>query len=743
MVSPTVVVGIAGAGKSQTAMNLIEQRLKEGMKWHEIGFASFSRAACLEAAERASKITGVSQERLQQEGFFRTIHSTALRCLGLKPTVILDSDSAQGRKWYEETFGVCRGGEAGTLGSELASILDKWDAIRSSLGRQSPLCHHEKVVSYENPVFSAVDDTYDTQRNWVASYEIPSKTQGICEFFDSIPPIGGSGKITQKNQCENYAENSTAKMVTNCKNISESLIGVRKTECRQDFALGVTCHSQIDQMYSSVLKNPAFFEVVTKYETQKRMTAKVDFTDILSKFAGMTPLLVQDKDECHVKFEQVYRDGTTPEIKLWIFDEYQDCSVLLDAVAERLSETAGEVVMLGDVYQAVYGFSGSEWRVMRARELQAKDEGKRVLLNRSWRNRPSVIEWGESVLREDGGYEDRKPWTERVGGSVGMMEKRAFLEGLEQIGTMDSMILGRTWFALDQVKARLDQLCIPWKSCQEKHRSRWESPVKIAFVITMRDLKAGKKISEQDWRRITEELTQKWEGVELFERGVKAKWKKMECSGENVRGIDEVFEWGATAFFKQFVMGDLWRRDAMLLIDTAIDKYGIDIVREPKIRIGSIHSVKGMEARNVFCMSSSSEKANAGDFYEELFLKYVAITRSSLNYRVVVDLVEHARGKPLFLACPKGYWQFDNTIPEDNGETGTEDSGRDRGMGQETAGMLDLQVSGGTVLIDGSSGSAAVRAGANDRIGSEAEGRQDDGDSERSYEEYDFGRGRL
>ena len=183
---------------------------------------------------------------------------------------------------------------------------------------------------------------------------------------------------------------------------------------------------------------------------------------------------------------------------------------------------------------------------MRSREMQAKDEGKRVLLNRSWRNRPSVIEWGESVLREDSAYEERKPWTERTGGSVGMMEKSAFLDGLGKIGVMDSMIIAMTWFALDQVKARLDQLCIPWKSCQEKHRSRWESPVKIAFVITMRDLKAGGRISEQDWRRITEELTQKWEGVELFERGIKAKWKKMECSGENVKTLDELSEWGAT-----------------------------------------------------------------------------------------------------------------------------------------------------------------------------------------------------
>jgi hypothetical protein len=254
----------------------------------------------------------------------------------------------------------------------------------------------------------------------------------------------------------------------------------------------------------------------------------------------------------------------------------------------------------------------------------------------------------------------------------------------------------------------------------------------------MRDLRGGKAISEQDWRRVTEELPQKWEGMELFRRGEKAKWKKTECSGEIVLGLDRIEEWGATEFFRVFVTEEMWRRDAYLLIDIAIEKYGVDLVRDPKIRIGSVHSVKGMQARNVFCMATSSEKAAGGDFYEELFLKYVAITRSSLNYRVVVDLVEHARGKPLFLACPKGYWQFDNVMPEDNGDTGTQDSGGDRGVDPETARLLGLQVSGRPVLGDRDPGSAAVREREVRGTGSEAEVRPSDADPEGSDEDYDL-----
>jgi hypothetical protein len=316
-----------------------------------------------------------------------------------------------------------------------------------------------------------------------------------------------------------------------------------------------------------------------------------------------------------------------------------------------------------------------------------------------------------------------------------MMESRVLMENVDRLATMDSLVIGRTWFSLEKIKSALDQRGIPWRSCQEKQKSRWEAPVKIAFVLVMRDLRDGKRISEQDWRRITEELPQKWEGMELFKRGEKARWKKLECSQEPKKSLDELVEWGATEFFSVFLREEMWRRDAMLLIDTAIEKYGVDLVREPKIRIGSVHSVKGMEARNVFCMASSTEKSAGGDFYEELFLKYVAITRASLNYRVVVDLVEHARGKPLFLACPKGYWKFDNTMPEDNGDAGTQDSGRDCRVGEEARQMLGLQISGGSVLRDRDPGSAAVREREVRGTGSEAEVRPSHTDSTGSDED--------
>jgi superfamily I DNA/RNA helicase len=755
-----VVTGVAGSGKTHYAMQMIEARLRGGLKWFNIGYASFSRAACLEAAQRASAITGVPEEKLQKEGYFRTIHSSALRGLGVDSKVIIDPESAAGKKWFDEVFGVPRGGDAGTLAAKVDAALCAWDKERATLrgfskvlnldippseegdGREkrekpnvsefySKICHYSKVVTADVPPYETLDFreknasniVYGDFRNSFQLFTRESRREKKwpsgdikCEF-DSQTPYrersyesvtqknssvigdGGLGKMTDTPTSEN-AENieNTGKTETTHSGAGSQITQTPVTT----FQVGDGTIGKMDKVSNFDQETEA---IIRKYEDQKRIWGKLDFTDILMKFAGIQA----DSD---LRFVQAYPEGTVPhEIKLWIFDEYQDCSVLLDAAAARLAEAAEEVVMLGDTYQAVYGFSGSDWRVMRSYENKAKAEGRRVLLNRSWRNPESVLEWGEKALREDRSYEERRPTTQRGQGSVGMMEMSGFLERMQELAEVDTMILGRTWFALDRVKARLDQSGIPWKSCQEKQKSRWEAPVKIAFTICMRQMRAGEKISEQDWRRITEELPQKWDGNELFERGIKAKWKKMECSRAETHAMGDVREWGATAYFERFVIDEIWRKDSVLLIDMAIEKFGVDLVRNPKIRIGSVHSVKGAEARNVFCLASSSERASGvnTDFWEDLFLKYVAITRASWNYRVVVDLVEHARGKPLFLACPRGYWKFDKELPSEL--AGVDDTSGISGLDQKAAGSLGSEVSGRNLRNDRDTGRHALREG--------------------------------
>jgi superfamily I DNA/RNA helicase len=471
-------------------------------------------------------------------------------------------------------------------------------------------------------------------------------------------------------------------------------------------------------------KTGQFREIVRRYEAQKRVWGKLDFSDLLFKYAGVRA------DE-NLQFQDAYAEGSVPaEIKLWIVDEFQDCSDILGMCCLRLSEAAGELWMLGDRYQSVYGFSGANWRLMAAFEDEAKESGRRILLNRSWRNPERVVEWGENVLETDAEYDSREPVGLNGEGTVGLVEWRDFQSQLPLLATSDTMILSRTWWNLGRVTQFLDSAGIPWRSIQDKQKSRWESPVQVAFVLVMRELGGGGRISESDWRRVTEELPQKMNGQELFVRGAKAKWKKIECSREPKRTLDELEDWGAAAGFADWVRAEKWRIDKALLLDQAIDKFGIDCVREPGLRLGSCHAAKGMEAKNVFVLASSTEKASGKDvdFYEDLFLKYVSITRASENYRLVVDSNDLVRGKPMFWAAPKGFREY-VPLPQEAYRARERRSDEDHQLGAESAQGLGVQVSGDTVQFERGPGSAAGSGPEVSGARSEEAGRKADADA--------------
>lgn len=73
------------------------------MPWFSVAYSSFSRAACTEAAQRASVIAGIPEQKLQTDGYFRTIHSAALRCLGVDSKVIVDQETVSGKSFTRKS----------------------------------------------------------------------------------------------------------------------------------------------------------------------------------------------------------------------------------------------------------------------------------------------------------------------------------------------------------------------------------------------------------------------------------------------------------------------------------------------------------------------------------------------------------------------------------------------------------------------------------------------------------------
>jgi len=78
--------------------------------------------------------------------------------------------------------------------------------------------------------------------------------------------------------------------------------------------------------------------------------------------------------------------------------------------------------------------------------------------------------------------------------------------------------------------------------------------------------------------------------------------------------------------------GTAWRESAI--------KYGTELTSSPRVRVGTIHSSKGMEAENVAVLTTTSKRVQQSESFEEQAneecrLAYVAVTRSSRNLHII------------------------------------------------------------------------------------------------------------
>ena len=75
-----IILGPPGTGKTTKLLNLVDEKIKEGVPLSKIGYFSFTRRAAEEAITRACIKFDLERKELP---FFRTLHSLALKQLGL------------------------------------------------------------------------------------------------------------------------------------------------------------------------------------------------------------------------------------------------------------------------------------------------------------------------------------------------------------------------------------------------------------------------------------------------------------------------------------------------------------------------------------------------------------------------------------------------------------------------------------------------------------------------------------
>ena len=530
------LIGGAGTGKTTELLRIMDGALEQlGDDPLRLGFASFTRAARAEAAGRAASAWGVSERLLTREGWFRTVHSTAMRCIGVAAGQLL-TETKEDVAWLSEALGV-------------------------------------KVSSH-----------YDDE------------TGGVK--FVGDPTVAAS---------------------LNCWAL-----------CRSSLIPLSTIVSRARSIDDNVPDFAAIVRVAEHYETAKNLDDRLDFTDLLMRFAG----LGMDTQEGPYKKEE---EGDLPMVDAWLFDEQQDASPLFDAVCKRLvsAPSVKWCYVVGDPFQAIYGFAGSS-----ADCFLAWNASKERTMPKSWRCPKPIADLGERCLRRMyRGYFDRKIAPADHEGSVsefGSIEQAASL-----IDPNDSwLLIARTNFQATRMHAAM---------CEAGKPAKWTtSPdgptAKAIGMQALYALEKGEPITAVQWMRAMELLPQVNKTKEkILVRGTKAKWKNSEESQRwDLIFPSELQEVGATESLVNALAsgewvglvdgGKQWRRQA--------ERWGSELTAEPKVRVGTIHSVKGAEADNVALLTTTSNRVDAGNddalqHDEECRIAYVGVTRTRRNLYVI------------------------------------------------------------------------------------------------------------
>jgi superfamily I DNA/RNA helicase len=386
---------------------------------------------------------------------------------------------------------------------------------------------------------------------------------------------------------------------------------------------------------------PSADEVIKRielYEAAKRLEARIDFTDMLCRFVG---LRFDPKDGPTA----VDPDGVIPhDVVGWIFDEAQDASKLLDLACRRLvtGDACKWAWLLGDPYQVLYSWAGAS-----ASHFMGWEVAKQHIMPKSWRCAPPILAVGERCLQRLPDYWDRGIAPADHDGKV--VESENFEDDLQDLDpNVETLVVARTNRNVSRIQHILEDLGMPHRRVKAKDGA-YNRDLGMGGLWS---LQHGEAITGDQWSCVLEMLpTKTTDGRVWLERGSKAKWSKGQKDAFDRIYPEDLTLLGATDHLRDAIASGAWSGlpDGGTKWVRAAKRFGVEAVSRPKIRIGTVHSVKGQEASKVILLTSvggrirQSEEDDPVRFAEERRIEYVACTRAKHELVIAHDPRERFR----------------------------------------------------------------------------------------------------
>lgn len=379
-------------------------------------------------------------------------------------------------------------------------------------------------------------------------------------------------------------------------------------------------------------------KIIDHFERAKRREGRVDFTDVVAQFGGVAFSV----SGCPRDVEPI---GEVPEnLKALAIDEAQDSSALVDRVCRRLADSPHmeRVFLVGDPYQSLFSFGGSDYR-----HFMSWDAIESTM-PQSYRCPKPVMDFGEKCLRQmRHGYRNRGIRPASHPGSIiriGEVE-----EAISRIDpNRPTLILGRCGFNLDEYEQALIAKGVPhaWVG-------RGGSSSALSGYTCLWNLEHGEIVSGDDWSNAIAMISVSTEKAgKLLIHGEKKAWKEGRRSNVDwIRPVPEDLKLaGCTEALTARILSGEWpscfednRVEKAEAWRTAALRFGPEIASNPKVRLSTIHSAKGLEGDMVILSTRSAPSVDRArenipeSHDEECRVNYVAVTRARQNLLIVDD----------------------------------------------------------------------------------------------------------
>jgi superfamily I DNA/RNA helicase len=314
-----------------------------------------------------------------------------------------------------------------------------------------------------------------------------------------------------------------------------------------------------------------------------------------------------------------------------VIDEAQDLSPAQWMVAEKLFAGAEQSACFADDDQAIFSFQGAEPDLFNSRSAK-----RQVLLEQSWRLPRAVCEVALRVINQN---RNRVPKIIRPLDTEGEARRVSHLNELDFANGESWLILIRNWRFLAEIVSWLEAQGLPYRVPSAQHYCPWDEKGPFNAARSVLDLAEGREISLTDLAVLvgkTRVETEKAAGAWRY--GSKKRLTDLATAEPYGRvGLRELLTLGLTdTGLARILNNDLSLLEGVSVRDR--DAYGNALRegrfgQEPRIRVSSIHGMKGDEAENVVVLEACSNAPyrNLQDQdrrEEEIRLQYVAVTRA-------------------------------------------------------------------------------------------------------------------